>query len=196
MLVTSLAVVLISCSNAELKTSSSDQTEAITETTVAFATTTIKSHEVFSLSSSAMTNGGAIPTLFTCDGQSVSPPLEWSQGPAGTKSYAILMDHQPGLGDWKWYWQVWNIDASIMSISEGATDVGVLGGNEMSRTPGYGAPCSKGPGAKEYNFHVYALSSTPIFSVSPGLVTREMLLVAIQPMKLAEAIMSVTNTRS
>jgi hypothetical protein len=34
-----------------------------------------------------------IPKEYTCDGpQDVSPPLEWSGAPAGTKSFALIVD--------------------------------------------------------------------------------------------------------
>lgn len=35
---------------------------------------------------------GWIPTLFTCEGQDTSPSFQWTPGPRGTRSYALLMD--------------------------------------------------------------------------------------------------------
>src|SRR2546425_8490987 len=46
----------------------------------------------FALTSSAFAPGGAIPALFTCEGSDVSPPLEWTGLPPGTKSLALIVD--------------------------------------------------------------------------------------------------------
>src|SRR5215470_11422335 len=43
------------------------------------------------LTSTAFTNGGIIPTEFTCSGLDVSPPLTWSGVPAGTESLALTV---------------------------------------------------------------------------------------------------------
>jgi len=42
------------------------------------------------LSSNAFSDGSAVPRLFTCDGENVSPPLDWNGAPAGTRSFVIL----------------------------------------------------------------------------------------------------------
>jgi phosphatidylethanolamine-binding protein (PEBP) family uncharacterized protein len=44
------------------------------------------------LTSTAFTHQGAIPARLTCDGTNVSPPLAWSDAPAGTKSFALIVD--------------------------------------------------------------------------------------------------------
>jgi hypothetical protein len=43
-------------------------------------------------SSSAFSDGEAIPRRFTCDGDDVSPPLAWTDVPAGARSLALLCD--------------------------------------------------------------------------------------------------------
>ena len=40
----------------------------------------------FTLASTAFSHNGAIPSLHTCQGRDVSPPLSWTPPPAGTKS--------------------------------------------------------------------------------------------------------------
>ena len=44
------------------------------------------------LTSLAFASGGAIPRKYTCDGEDVSPPLAWSAAPAGTRSFALIVD--------------------------------------------------------------------------------------------------------
>ncbi len=48
--------------------------------------------------STAFSQDGTIPSVYTCDGKNVSPPLTWSKGPSGTKSYALISDDPDGAG--------------------------------------------------------------------------------------------------
>jgi phosphatidylethanolamine-binding protein (PEBP) family uncharacterized protein len=50
------------------------------------------------LSSPAFSDGSAIPHLYSCDGQDVSPPLDWSDPPAGTWSLVLLCDDPDAPG--------------------------------------------------------------------------------------------------
>nr|WP_128916208.1 YbhB/YbcL family Raf kinase inhibitor-like protein [Bradyrhizobium nanningense] len=50
------------------------------------------------LLSKAFADGSAIPRRFTCDGDNVSPPLEWSDAPQGTRSYVLLCDDPDAPG--------------------------------------------------------------------------------------------------
>jgi len=53
----------------------------------------------FRLFSSAFPEGGLIPTLHTGEGADLSPTLEWSGEPAGTKSFALIVDDPEGIRD-------------------------------------------------------------------------------------------------
>ena len=44
------------------------------------------------VSSTAFSQGGAIPDLYSSYDQNASPPLRWTEGPRGTQSYAILAE--------------------------------------------------------------------------------------------------------
>lgn len=46
---------------------------------------------MLTLKSSAFENNGVMPEKYTIDGEKVSPPLEWENAPAGTKSFALIM---------------------------------------------------------------------------------------------------------
>ena len=46
----------------------------------------------FAITSSAFAEGAEIPVKYACDGQNISPPLDWIQSPAGTASFAMIMD--------------------------------------------------------------------------------------------------------
>jgi len=69
----------------------------------------------------------ALPVEFTGDGDGISPPLQWNGAPAGTKGYALIMDHVTPDGDRKWYWTVYDIPANASSLPKNVTDIGKLG---------------------------------------------------------------------
>ena len=60
----------------------------------------------FSLTSTAFRDGGMMPVKFAgniksnpnCIGENISPPLEWKNVPAGTKSFALIMVDPEGRG--------------------------------------------------------------------------------------------------
>lgn len=113
------------------------------------------------ISSPAFSDGGNIPSKFTCDaGQtSPSPALAWKDAPAGTRSFALVMDdpdvvQMPGGFV---HWVLFDIPASAAGLPEGFT-VGSLGtsGNMGMRRQGYMGPCPP-TGAHHYHFKLYAL---------------------------------------
>ena len=52
----------------------------------------------FTLTSTAFTEGGAIPTEFSCDGANVSPPLSWAGVPAGSAALVLVVDDPDARG--------------------------------------------------------------------------------------------------
>ena len=50
------------------------------------------------ISSPAFGDGDSIPVDFTCDGDDLSPPLRWSEPPAGTRALAIVVDDPDAPG--------------------------------------------------------------------------------------------------
>ena len=150
----------------------------------------------FILTSSVVSNGGALPVEFTGDGASASPPLEWSGVPAGTKCFAVIMDHFPGPGDVKWYWTLYNIPANVHSLPKNATGIGVTGNNSVNRNLGYAPPHSKGPGAKTYFITVFALSAPLQIALPPSQVSRNVLLTAMKDLVLDSAELKFTYDRT
>lgn len=148
----------------------------------------------FQLTSPVMQADGVLPVNFTCDGDSITPPLAWENVPAGTVSYAILMDHQPENEDYHWYWIVLGIPSDITSIDAGTTVLGTLGTNSVNNQQEYAPPCSRGPGEKVYTFHIYALSAVPEIT-DPSTADREVLLTAIEDITLETADLSVVFDR-
>jgi phosphatidylethanolamine-binding protein (PEBP) family uncharacterized protein len=149
----------------------------------------------FTLTSSAFTDGGSMPALYTCDGTSISPPLSWAGAPASTTEYALLMTTLPGDGTTKWNWVLYNIPSTTTSLSEGATNAGTFGVTSDGPDLAYSGPCSQGPGSKDYTFTLYALSSAPIFSVAAALVSGDVLGTAISAITVDTASLTVGYTR-
>jgi Raf kinase inhibitor-like YbhB/YbcL family protein len=114
----------------------------------------------FELTSSAFSGGQRIPSKYTCDGEDISPPLQWSEPPAGTQSLVLIMDDPDApAGTWD-HWLLFNLPAGSRSLAERAgTPAGsVAGENSWGRT-GYGGPCPP-RGTHRYFFKLYALDTT------------------------------------
>jgi Raf kinase inhibitor-like YbhB/YbcL family protein len=122
----------------------------------------------FELSSTAFETNEAIPRRYTCEGDDISPPLEWSGIPAGTESLALTLDDpdapDPAAPKSVWlHWVLYNIPADITSLPEGAggrdLPTGTLEGLNDWKKVGYGGPCPP-IGRHRYFFRLYALDVT------------------------------------
>jgi Raf kinase inhibitor-like YbhB/YbcL family protein len=124
----------------------------------------------FTLTSPAFTNDSNIPSKFTCDAgqQNPSPALAWTDAPAATKSFVLIM-HDPDapLAGGFTHWVLFDIPASTASLPEGfqAGSVGVSGNSGMRRA-GYMGPCPPS-GVHHYHFMLSALD-TPSLGLQPG----------------------------
>jgi len=97
-------------------------------------TTTIQKLEQppMSLSSPAFPHGGTIPERYS---SKVSPPLEWKNVPAGTKSFALIMRNPDAERWWCVHWVLLNIPADTRYLPEGAGRRALVPGG----SPGVGA---------------------------------------------------------
>lgn len=110
------------------------------------------------ITSLAFSNGGEIPSEFTCDSSDVSPPLTISDVPSNAKSLVLIMDDPDApVGTWD-HWVVFNISPATKEISKGTEPKGTGGRNSWGRT-GYGGPCPPS-GTHRYFFKLYALDAT------------------------------------
>jgi Raf kinase inhibitor-like YbhB/YbcL family protein len=119
------------------------------------------------LTSAAFAANASIPAKHTCEGDDRSPPLAWSGAPAGTKSFALIVDDpdapDPAAPKMTWvHWVLHDIPAAATGLAE-AIDPGALppgtreGVNDWGRT-GYGGPCP--PIGRHRYFHkLYALDT-------------------------------------
>ena len=119
----------------------------------------------FSIRSNNFEDGEKIPVRFTCDGDDISPHLEWFNVPDGTVELALEM-HDPDApvsGGWT-HWVIFNINPDITSIATNSVPEGSKEArNSFGKTP-YGGPCPPS-GTHRYIFKLYALD-TNLESVS------------------------------
>ena len=119
------------------------------------------------LSSPAFEHEGEIPVLYTCEGDDISPALQWSGAPSGAASLSLIVD-DPDAPDPKaprtiWvHWVLYNLPVSATGLPENvsAQDLppGTLEGlNDWKRTA-WGGPCPP-VGRHRYFFKLYALDT-------------------------------------
>lgn len=115
------------------------------------------------LRSSAFLDGETIPRRHTCDGEDLSPPLEWSGHPAQARSFAVVCDDPDAPGGTWHHWAAYDIPADHSGLAEGAAQRGGEIGfkqavNDFGRQA-YGGPCPPHRhGPHHYHFRILALS--------------------------------------
>ena len=143
----------------------------------------------FSVTSSAFKDGDVWPAKFAgadpgrtnppCPGQNVSPPLAWSNPPAKTQSYAILMfDPDGGNGLGASHWLAYNIPLSKTSLAEGeasASPKEFTGGKNNAGHDHYFGPC--GPSGHSLHHYVITVIATDleVGKLKAGLARDELL---------------------
>jgi len=118
------------------------------------------------LSSSAFRDGGTIPAVNTCEGPDTSPPLAWTDTPANTKTFALIMDDPDApKGTWV-HWVLWNLPGTRSSLPENVSKTGELNelggalqGNNTWPKIGYYGPCPPPGKPHRYFFKLYALDA-------------------------------------
>lgn len=118
----------------------------------------------FTLSSPAFREGETIPKKYTCVGEDVSPPLQWTGPPKGTRSLALIMDDPDApMGTWV-HWVLFNIPPQEPGLPEGVPPLDTFpkgarhGINDFKRV-GYGGPCPPPGKPHRYFFKLYALDT-------------------------------------
>ena len=140
----------------------------------------------FSLTSSAFNDGtmlavknaGNIKTNPNCIGENVSPPLTWSNVPAGTKSFALVMVDPEGRGGLGVdHWTAYGIPASVSGFAEGEVSQPMnkyVGGKGTAGMGHYLGPCTPpGTGLHHYTFTLIATDLEP-GALPPGLTRAEL----------------------
>jgi Raf kinase inhibitor-like YbhB/YbcL family protein len=137
------------------------------------------------MASPAFQPQGRVPDKHTGVGQNVSPALQWSGAPGGTKEFALIC-HDPDapLPRGFTHWVIYGIPAGATGIQEGGGSKFTEGPNGIGK-PGYMGPMPpEGHGPHHYFFWVYALDKA--LGLKPGL-DRDALLDAIEDHVIEQA---------
>lgn len=131
---------------------------------------------------SAFVIGSTIPSKYTCDGNNISPPLEWEAPPQGTQSFALIMDDPDAPNGTFTHWIVYNISPDTHELPEGIAKEsklsdGSLQGKNSFEELGYGGPCPPKGGAHRYFFRLFALDR--ILDLPAG-ASKQQILMAIE----------------
>ena len=111
------------------------------------------------IQSSVFANSQMIPQKYTCDGDNISPPLEFLNVPSEAQSLVLIVHDgdAPVSGGWT-HWVVFNIDPTTAGIAEKSVPADATQGSTSFGAPGYGGPCPPS-GTHHYEFKLYALDT-------------------------------------
>jgi len=119
----------------------------------------ISSPSVMTVGSGAFL-ANTMPARYTCDGgKALNPPLNWAGEPAGTKSFALVVDDSAAPITPYVYWIVFDINPATSGIGEGKLPPGARQALNSGGHAAYTPPCP-GPQGHAYRFTVYALDTT------------------------------------
>ena len=132
------------------------------------------------LTSSAFANNQTIPKKYASapEGANISPPLAWSNAPAGTKSFAIICDdpdapHPDAPREKPWvHWVLFNIPKNVTSIAQNTPPISAQHGKNDWGKQQYGGPLPPPGKPHRYFFKIYALNSATITLNSNTAITR------------------------
>ena len=121
------------------------------------------------MKSTAFNEATPIPRRYSCsaeNGMPVTPPLQFTNVPQGTASFALILDnldnHPMGGIDPELFWLAFNIPGNSMGLASGVAAQAELSNGmrqaTLGRTVGYRPPCPPpGTGPLHYTFFLYAL---------------------------------------
>ena len=122
------------------------------------------------ITSATFQSNSKIPSKYTCDGENINPPLQFSDISDNAKSLVLIVD-DPDAPSKTWvHWVVYNIRGDVTEVEEDSTPGGGIEGITDFGRAGYGGPCPPS-GTHRYFFKLYALHTTLDF---PQNVTKQM----------------------
>jgi Raf kinase inhibitor-like YbhB/YbcL family protein len=131
----------------------------------------------FELYSPAFKSGETIPRRYTADGEDLSPPLNWTQAPAGTQAFALICDDPDAPRGEPWlHWLAYDLPATLAELPEALPTNGDVrepvrfrqGRNSWEKT-GYGGPAPpRKRGVHHYIFTLHALAQPTALPAGVG----------------------------
>jgi hypothetical protein len=130
------------------------------------------------LTSAAFADGQPIPAKYTADALDISPPLAWTNPPAGTKSFALIADDPDApAGIWT-HWLIYDLPPTATALAEDTLKLPQLRGGAKqglndSKKTGYDGPAPPPGKAHRYYFKLYALDA--MTGLAPGAAKKNLL---------------------
>src|SRR5262245_6544315 len=150
------------------------------------------------ITSTAFQEGQPIPKQYTADGRNVSPPLQWSDPPGGTRAFAMVCEDPDAPRGTFTHWVLFNLPAESRELGEGVPaeptlPKGAAQGNNDFGKPGYGGPSPPPGKPHRYLFKLTALDTR--LDLRPG-ATKDQLQAAMRGHDLAEGQLTGTYGRT
>jgi len=125
------------------------------------------------VTSAAFGDFGALPHLFTEDGDGTSPPIAWKGLPELTRSVVLIVeDADAPMPSPLVHAIAWSIAPATEGLQEGAlagaSDVALMGNNSYLKPRWLPPDPPPGHGLHRYAFQVFALDAAPKLAVHPG----------------------------
>jgi Raf kinase inhibitor-like YbhB/YbcL family protein len=103
-----------------------------------------------------------IPINYSCAGENTSPPLSWHGAlPAGTKSWAIVMQDLDVIPAPWIQWMITGIPPETRTVPPGQTPTGANIHNASNGTAGFVGPCPPQGKIHRYSFTLFAIGGLP-----------------------------------
>ncbi|MGH3824440.1 MAG: YbhB/YbcL family Raf kinase inhibitor-like protein [Pseudonocardiaceae bacterium] len=139
------------------------------------------------LTSPAFADNAFIPVQYSCDGENISPPLEWSEVPEGTAELVLIFEDPDGPGGTQVYWALYGLNPASGGIEEGKVPAGAVGGkNDYGRTD-WAGPCPPYGFSKPHRYIFTLLALSEPSGLAEGASPRKDLPYALSGKVLAQA---------
>jgi Raf kinase inhibitor-like YbhB/YbcL family protein len=131
------------------------------------------------LTSPAFARNQKIPNQFSRDGGNVSPPIEWQGAPAGTRSFALVVEDPDAPRGTFRHWAAYDIPPDARRLTEGAGSRNQgsaihMATNDFGNTQYDGPQPPPGHGVHHYHFRLFALD-VPQLEVPPECRAKDVL---------------------
>ena len=139
------------------------------------------------LTSPAFANNDVIPVQYTCDGDNISPPLNWSGVPEDTAELVLIVEDPDGVGGTMVHWVLFGFGSASGGLEEGKVPAGGLGGkNDFGRTD-WAGPCPPYGIARPHRYTFTLLALSEPSGLAEGASPRKDLPYALSGKVLAQA---------
>ncbi len=112
------------------------------------------------ITSPAFQEGEAIPVRYSCEGENVSPELNWSGVPEGTRSFVLILDDPDSIGIFT-HWVIFNIPADSRGLPEAVPGESQLADGTLQGKTTSARPATEAPARHQDPPTVISLPSTP-----------------------------------